>query len=187
MIDHLHDKFRNDSSVGIAYIYCTFKQQGDQGALDIVTNVLKQLAMGRPTLPQSLKDLYTQHKARRTRPSLSEIKTTIRHVASGYSKTFIIVDALDECQVAPNHLDKVIQEILDIQTDIKANLFATSRIIKQIESKFENAIKLSIRAQESDVMMFLRSQLGNCQILSSQTPSLREEIPRVITRAVDGM
>ncbi|KAJ6078697.1 hypothetical protein N7467_008450 [Penicillium canescens] len=187
VIDHLHENFRDDSSVGIAYLYCTFKQQKEQSALDLITNVLKQLAMGQPILPQSLKDLYKRHKLRRTRPLLSEIRETFHQVAKNYAKTFILIDALDECQNTQGNLSKLIQEVFEFQADVKANIFATSRLIQEIESKFDKAIRLEIRAHGPDVEMYLRGQLGNCQFLSSQSDSLRRNIQHVIAKAVDGM
>lgn len=187
VIHHLHAKFRNDSSVGIAYLYCTFKQQQEQGPVHLMTNVLKQLAMGQPTLPQALKDLYYRHKDRQSRPLLSEISSTLHDVAATYSKTFIIIDALDECQIVQNDLNVFIREIFDFQAVSKANIFATSRFIQHIESKFQKATRLEIRADETDVERYLQGKLQDCQSLSSQKASLRERIKHAIAKAVDGM
>ncbi|KAJ5186403.1 hypothetical protein N7449_011167 [Penicillium cf. viridicatum] len=187
VIHHLHATFRNDSSVGIAYLYCTFKQQQEQGPVHLMTNVLKQLAMGQPTLPQALKDLYYRHKDHQSRPLLSEISSTVHDVAATYSKTFIIIDALDECQIVQNDLDVFIREIFDFQAVSKANIFATSRFIQHIESKFQKATRLEIRADETDVERYLQGNLQDCQSLSSQNASLRERIKHAIAKAVDGM
>lgn len=151
VIHHLHAKFQNDSSVGIAYLYCTFKQQREQGPVPLMTNVLKQLAMGQPTLPQGLKDLYYRHKNHQSRPELREITSTLHDVAATYSKTFIIIDALDECQIVRNDLDVFIREILNFQAIVKANIFATSRFIQHIELKFQKATRLEICADKTDV------------------------------------
>ncbi|CAI7580523.1 unnamed protein product [Penicillium viridicatum] len=187
VIHHLHAKFRDDSSVGIAYLYCTFKQQREQGPVPLMTNILKQLAMGQPTLPQGLKDLYYRHKDRQSRPELREITSTLHDVAATYSKTFILVDALDECQIVRNDLDVFIREIFNFQAVVKANIFATSRFIQHIELKFQKATRLEIRADEADVERYLQGKLQDCQSLSSQNASLRERIKHAIAKAVDGM
>ncbi|CAI7653171.1 unnamed protein product [Penicillium crustosum] len=187
VIHHLHAKFQNDSSVGIAYLYCTFKQQQEQGPVHLMTNILKQLAMGQPTLPPALKDLYYRHKGRQARPSLSEISSTLHEVAATYSKTFIIIDALDECQIVQNDLDVFIREIFGFQAVVKANILATSRFIQYIESKFQKATRIEIRADETDVERYLQGKLQDCQFLSSQNASLRERIKHAIAKAVDGM
>lgn len=187
VIHHLHAKFRDDSSVGIAYLYCTFKQRQQQAPVHLMTNVLKQLAMGQPTVPQALKDLYYRHKDSQAHPELGEIRSTLHDVAATYSRTFIIIDALDECQIVQNGLDVFIREILNFQAVVKANIFATSRFIQHIESKFQKATRLEIRANETDVELYLQGKLQDCQSLSSQNVSLRERIKHAIAKAVDGM
>jgi len=44
--------------------------------------------------------LYKQHKGGQTPPAFDEILATLQSVAAMYSRVFIVVDALDECQVS---------------------------------------------------------------------------------------
>lgn len=187
VVRHIQDKFRDDRSVGIAYVYCTFKQQEEQKPVDLMANILKQLAMRQDVLPSALESLYRRLKSLQARPSLNELRTTLRGVASLYSKTFIIIDALDECRTVGDDLDTFIQEIFSFQADVQANLFATSRMIKQIESKFQTASRLEIRANGEDVKKYLEKRLQDSQSLSSQSIVLRESIKDTISKAVNGM
>src|SRR5690349_4170224 len=41
-----------------------------------------------------------QHKKKRTRPSINELLRALQSVAAIFSRVFIIVDALDECQAS---------------------------------------------------------------------------------------
>ena len=97
-IDHLTTRFQNDLGIGIAYLYCNFRRQKKQKANDLLASLLKQLSQERPSLPDTLKDLYNRHNAKRTRPSFEEISNALDIVAAMYSRIFIIVDALDECR-----------------------------------------------------------------------------------------
>lgn len=98
VVDELIKRFSNDPTVGIAYIYCNFWRQGEQKIDDLLSSLLKQLTMSQPSLPSSVKDHFDQHRIKETRPSLDEILRSLRAVAIMYSRVFIIVDALDECQ-----------------------------------------------------------------------------------------
>src|SRR6266536_6378666 len=43
VVDHVCTRFQKDPSIGIAYIYCNFRQQHDQKPEDILASLLKQL------------------------------------------------------------------------------------------------------------------------------------------------
>ena len=58
VVDDLCNRFQ-DGSVGIAYIYCNFRRQ--EKADDLLASLLKQLAQGRPSIPESFKSLYGKH------------------------------------------------------------------------------------------------------------------------------
>jgi hypothetical protein len=103
VIEHLCERFQNDPSVGIGYIYCNFRRRDEQKAEDLLANLLKQLAQGQSALPESVKSLYESHKNKQTRPSFDRISRTLRSVAANFSKVFIIMDAIDECHVAAGH------------------------------------------------------------------------------------
>lgn len=116
VIDDLTRRFQNDgdADVGIAYIYCNFMRQSEQTVDRLLASLLKQLCQTRPPLPDCLKDLYEHHQRRRTRPSFTEISNTIRSVASLYYKVFIIVDALDECQMSNGSRIRLLKEIFRV-------------------------------------------------------------------------
>jgi hypothetical protein len=81
----------------MAYVYCNFQRQDEQKIDNLLASLLKQLAESKPSLPGSVKDLYDQHKDKRTRPSLEEIRGVLQSLAAMYSRVYFIVDALDEC------------------------------------------------------------------------------------------
>jgi hypothetical protein len=58
IIQELYTKFRNNLSVGIAYIYCNFRRQHEQKPVDLLVSLLKQLIQGLPSAPQSIFRLY---------------------------------------------------------------------------------------------------------------------------------
>ena len=114
VIDDLFTRFANDSTIGIMYIYCNFRQQDEQKAADLLTNLLKQLTQGRSSLLDSVKSLYDSHRDKRTQSLLNEILSTLRSVATMYSRIFIIVDALNECQVSDGSQLRFLLEIFNL-------------------------------------------------------------------------
>ncbi|KKZ59879.1 hypothetical protein EMCG_05308 [[Emmonsia] crescens] len=100
VVHHLHRIFQNDHSVEIAYLYCNFQQQQEQKPADLIASLLKQLIQRQPSILKVVKSLYNQHKLCQTRPSLDELRSTLHQVAASYQKTFIVIDALDECQAS---------------------------------------------------------------------------------------
>ena len=154
-IDDLTTRFQTDPDIGIAYLYCNFRRQDEQKADDLLASLLKQLSQTRSSLPDSVKALYDQHKNKRTRPSFDEISRTLQSVAAMYSRVFIVIDALDECQASDGCRTRFLKEIFKVQTKSGANIFATSRFIPEITERFQGSISLEIRASEEDVRRYL--------------------------------
>jgi len=155
MIDDLTIRFQNDSSIGIAYLYCHFQRRDEQKAEDLFANLLKQLSQERRSLPESVKGLYDQHQVKRPRPPFDEIVKTLHDVAAMYSRIFIVVDALDECQVSGGCRMRFLSEIFNLQAKCGANLFATSRFLPDIIETFKGSILLEIRASNEDIRAYL--------------------------------
>ncbi|KFY94788.1 hypothetical protein V500_03053, partial [Pseudogymnoascus sp. VKM F-4518 (FW-2643)] len=138
VVNYLFANFRKDTNIGIAYLYCNFRQNDEQKAKGLLASVLKQLAQDLYPLPESVKSLYDSHKERRTQPAFNEILSTLQSVAALYSRVFIVVDALDECQASDGCRTKLLTEIFALQAKFRANIFSTSRFIPDINDHFKN-------------------------------------------------
>ncbi|RTE69030.1 hypothetical protein BHE90_016591 [Fusarium euwallaceae] len=189
VVDSLNAKFDSDSDIGIAYIYCNFRRQHEQKINDLLSSVLKQLTQCRFSLPNSAKNLYERHKTKRTRPSLDEILGRLQSVAAMYSRVFIIVDALDECQASDGCRTRFLEELFKLQTRHGINIFATSRPIPEIIDCFKASLltKIEIRASPDDVARYLEGHIGQLPSFVQQDRQLQEEITACISDAVDGM
>ncbi|KAL5329352.1 hypothetical protein ACEPPN_002864 [Leptodophora sp. 'Broadleaf-Isolate-01'] len=169
VVDYLSADFQKDTSVGIAYLYCNFGRKDEQTAEDLLASLLKQLAQGLSSVPESVKFLYECHKDKRTRPTLNEISSTLQSVGALYSKIFIIIDALDECQASDGCRTKFLEQIFAFQVKNRANIFTTSRFIPDVTERFRDSLCLEIRASDHDVRRYLdghMAQLNRC-VLSS--------------------
>lgn len=187
VIDDLATRFADDPTICIVYIYCNFRRQDEQKAEDLLASLLKQLAQGRPSLPNSVKYLYDSHKDKRTRPLFDEISRALQLVAAMYSRVFIIIDAIDECQANNGCRSRFLTEIFYLQTIVGVNLFTTSRFIPEIREKFKECISLEIRASEEDVRKYLDGHMFRLPGFIIRSPELQEEIKIKIVQSVRGM
>ncbi|KAF2195041.1 hypothetical protein K469DRAFT_543196 [Zopfia rhizophila CBS 207.26] len=187
VVNHLHATFQNDHTVAVAYLYCNFRRQHEQRPTDLLLSLLRQLIQEQSYLTDSLKDIYNLHKKKRTRPSFDEISKALHSVIANYSRTFIIMDTLDECQVSNKDRKKFLLEIFKLQTQTTANIFATSRFIPEVEKEFEGSISVEIRATSDDVQRYLEGQMSRLPSFVSRNVGLQEEIKAEISKAVDGM
>ncbi|KAK4163274.1 hypothetical protein QBC43DRAFT_301253 [Cladorrhinum sp. PSN259] len=186
-VDDLTTRFETDKSIGIAYIYCNFRQHDQQNAEDLIASLLKQLAQRRPSLPDVVKSLYDKHKNKGMRPSLDEVSQALCTVATTFARIFIIVDALDECQTTGSCRTKFLSELFQLRARCGANLFATSRFIPEISEKFQNSVLLEIRAKEQDVQGYVKANLSHLPSFVGRSLALQEEIMTKIINATDGM
>lgn len=187
VVDSLCKKYQDDRTVGIAYLYCNFRRHGEQGIDDLLANLLKQLAGGHSPLPATIIELYERHEARQTRPTLDEITKALQSVAVSYSRVFIIIDAIDECQVSDGYRTMLLREISDLQARGGANVFTTSRYIPEIVEQFNGSITLDVRASEEDVQRYIEACVFRLPAFVTESPPLQHEVTTKIIESVDGM
>ncbi|KAL4923093.1 uncharacterized protein BDV17DRAFT_296701 [Aspergillus undulatus] len=104
-----------------------------------------------------------------------------------YSRDFIAVDALDECQTSDRCRTRFLSELFDLQTKHGVNIFATSRFIPEIIDHFKTDVSLEIRARTDDVARYLECHIQQLPSIVQKDRQLQEEITKGILEAVDGM
>ncbi|KAH9208093.1 hypothetical protein DL95DRAFT_415087 [Leptodontidium sp. 2 PMI_412] len=157
LVEELFTRFENDGNIGIAYLYCNYRRQHEQKLEDLFASLLKQFVQEQPSIPDT------------------------------YSTVFIIVDALDECQISDGCRQRLLSGLFNLQAKCNANLFATSRHISSIEQEFEGSSKLEIRASEEDVRRYLDGHMVQLPRVVARSLELQEEIKTNIVNAIDGM
>lgn len=69
VVNDLQERYRNDSDVGIVYLYCSYKRQAGQKLDAFVASLIRQLIQDRQDLLTEVSPLYREHKRKGTRPS----------------------------------------------------------------------------------------------------------------------
>jgi hypothetical protein len=119
-----------------------------------------------------MKNLYKRHRDKRTRPLFNELSTALHSVVTDYSRVFVIIDALEECQVSNEARGMFLSEIFNLQAKAAASLFVTSRFIPEIEKEFEKYLSLEVRASSEDVRKYLEDHISQLPLFVSRNCDL---------------
>ncbi|KAF1952740.1 hypothetical protein CC80DRAFT_169745 [Byssothecium circinans] len=176
-----------DSSVGVAYIYCNYKDQKEQDVTSMLAAILKQLVQGRPSLAEPLTRLHKQHANKGTRPSADEIFTALQSVILDLSTVYIVVDALDECRNDDGTRRWLLARIRDLQNKADVRFLATSRFILDILDEFKDSGRLEIQASDEDVRRFVAGQVHRLPSCIQRKHELQRLVQDKIAESVDGM
>jgi hypothetical protein len=129
------------------------------------------------------------HIAVGTRPTLDEIFEVLNSMTLSHSRIFLMVDALDESFDSEIDYENrtMIARLLQLATGGRWNLMATSRPIPRITEVFGNNPKIEIRANHSDLEIFLQGRMHRLPICVRNEPVLQSIIKCEIIKIVDGM
>jgi len=186
-MDHLRTFFKG-RNVAIVCIYCNYKEQVDQTAFNLIASLLKQLVEDDSSAYNNVKPLHEHHKHIKTRPTFDEIQKALQSETTRYSRTYIVVDALDECLDVDGTRGKLLTALRSLGRSV--SLLVTSRDIASIAQEFEGSKCLEIRASEQDVRRYIEGRIPHESRLVKHVngdQALQEEIVKKITENVKGM
>jgi hypothetical protein len=184
VVNQLRNQFQNEN-IGVACAYLNHKENSTQSPPNILAGLWWQLILEKPFGSQVHK-LYNQHHNQHTRPSLEDVHEVLRSTVGGYSKVFIVIDALDEYLEEQRYI--LLEHLAALGTTV--NLMLTSRPHIIPSTYFPSAELIEIRAAEGDIRRYLDTQMRKSFRLAKHVkarPELREEIETRIVSNVDGM
>ena len=186
VVDHLRKQFGNE--VGIAAIYCNYKDIEVQTPANLFASLWMQLVESHP-ISDDVKMLHKKHINRSTRPSLSEILQVLRSEIGDYSgsKVFIIVDALDECPEDNKIRETVLTELRALQSTV--HLMVTSRPHVTVELD-PPCLIVDIRASDGDVLHYVDGRISCDRQLARHLKgraALQEDLRKTVVHNAQGM
>jgi hypothetical protein len=126
-----------------------------------------------------LAKLYETHTSRETLPPLAEISTALQHELSGFSKFFIVLDALDECTA---NKQLILNELKKLQPKIRLLITGRPFVSKDV-SIFDNITMVQIRASDNDLERFVQGQMAIHETLEEHT-SKDSELAKLIIETI---
>ena len=147
---------RPKNEIGLAYIYCNYKEQDTQRPENLLASLWRQLIHDQANVGDSVRRQYKKHVDKGTRPNLAEVAEELSQEIGRFQKVYVFIDALDECT------DEQTRETLIDQLRKFQNLclMVTSRYLDSVERIFENATMLEIGAHPTDVQKYVTSRIA---------------------------
>jgi hypothetical protein len=100
-----------------------------------------------------------------------------------FSKTFAVVDAVDEC--SDETRAGLLKELRSLSNAI--SLLVTSRKHGAIEQEFDGIKQLDIRATDNDVEAYIEDRISRQPLHVGRDSKFRKEMVKMITEKAQGM
>lgn len=153
----------------------------------MLASILKQLASLKSPLPGPVVDLHKRFEESGGYPHVEDLKTTLLLVCEEFRRTFIIIDALDECD-AGSH-GRSFLEILQALQRQSAWAFITSQPHPdQLEQLLQTCPQITLDVSASVVTHYLTERIQQSDVAVDFVDELlQEEIVREVTKGAQGM
>ena len=188
-IEHLINTFRGQHDTGVAYIYCDYKAEHEQGPSVLLASLLKQLLQQRSSIPDHVQDLYGQlsNGAKPSFPSFQRMFDSLLLTVASFSQVYIVVDALDELQHDGQVVQTFLSKFSELKTLTSVNFMLTSRVIPRVTDFIQSDVTLEVRAKKEDVIRYIDAHMKWLPKFISKNADLQQTIKGSIVDAVDGM
>ncbi|KAL8993426.1 MAG: hypothetical protein Q9169_006358 [Polycauliona sp. 2 TL-2023] len=173
-------------SRGIGKTVLAYKDPQKHSPLNLLGCLLQQLLLQSSHVFDEVAQVYEGHRKAKTDPSVSEYSTLLQSAVGYFTKTTIVVDALDECP--DDTQESVMEEINRIQHGV--SVLVTSRHALNIPPGCQTAITVKLRANDMDIEKYLEVRLDKSKLLRSQTlkdKSLHDYVISSIVGKAKGM
>jgi hypothetical protein len=119
---------------------------------------LEQLVRQQQDVSETVRKMHEQHRFRATPPSLSELLMVIEKEIQRFSKTWLIIDAFDECSAhsTDNTREQFLQVIRKLPKSV--SLLITSRHRRPSKSELDPVDEIEIAMAEGDLEHYVRGQ-----------------------------
>jgi hypothetical protein len=191
VIEHVINLCNSAHPDGYAYFYFDFNDK--RTAVDMLRSIIAQLCTREGSLPPELHKLYQQCDNGRRQPGQASLIEILSSVLTNTHRTFIILDALDECSADSDRDDlfKILKEMISISSK-HLNILVTSRPEKDITEELEPLKFTAINLKEqgdvkSDIDLHVRKCLEDDKRLRTWDPDTKQKIQEALVRGACGM
>ena len=166
----------------VVHLYFDYRDQVGQTTENIIASLLKQLVIACDGVPKSVSELYRKLKTQERRPQLQDLEQTFLLACQKFDRVFVLVDALDECDI--KHRKRFLRSLSDLQSDKPIRIFVTSRYYEDyINQLFGSCPRIKVQAQEPDLRKYVSKQVEN----SNEVDGIDEQSKKaIIERVVHG-
>ena len=189
MIDSLCDRAR-ERNAAVACFYFDFAAQKEQSSASVLGALLKQVVRGLEKVPGEIIQAYEDQEnvIGGRGPRLADIVEMLQ-VTSSRKRTFVCMDALDEC--VPGNRVKLLDSLDKIlQQSPGTRVFVTGRpqIRPEMGRRLAGRVaSLSISPKRDDIIGYIRTRLDEDTDPDAMDSSLEADILRKIPEDISEM
>ncbi|KXG53391.1 uncharacterized protein PGRI_004410 [Penicillium griseofulvum] len=191
IIEHVQKICKNDdqSASLCIYYYFDFKDRKRQTFDGFIRSAIAQICQQSTVFPREVMNLYEDKSKKGQDPSQATLVETLLMLLKQPGKTYIILDALDEC-LAQNEIFDLILRIKE-GTAWLANILVTSRMERQIETGLQDMVTRSIPLRgpkvDEDIQTLVRHVLKSDPVLRKRPIQMKKEMEIAIMNGASGM
>jgi len=188
-VDSLCDQVGGQNAA-VACFYFDFAARKEQSVTNMLGSLLKQIISGMEAVPgEILRAFQAQKRAIGGRgPRLPDIVKMLQVITSSL-RTFICIDALDECAVV--HRVKILNSLQQIlEKSPHTRIFITGRhhVRAEIEKRLaRRVISVSVGPRKDDIIGYLRVKLDEDETPEAMDESLESDILEKILQNMSEM
>ncbi|PGH14627.1 hypothetical protein AJ79_02962 [Helicocarpus griseus UAMH5409] len=177
---------------GFAFFYCNRNEFERRQPLPILRSFVRQLSStmnNQHSIQKRVRDYYIQGRQEASELTITKCRELLHEFITIYSKTTLVLDALDECEQASRSvLIEVFVHLLS-QATRPVKIFISSGPEIDIRDRFEHHCNIGIRATDNhdDISSFVKSESTRHPRWNNMSPELRDGIIETIQQQSQGM
>lgn len=154
----------NDPGTAVSYFYFDFGDPNKQLPQHLVQSLIFQLSEQCEKIPEMMLSCRGRGSRYQTFRSFLNLLQLLQQIIEGFSQTYIILDALDEC-ISREELLDVLNSMVGWKCE-KLHILVTSRNNTDIENFLEylaekkNIVRLQCPSVDKDIHTYIRQRLS---------------------------
>ena len=179
MIDKLLDHFRGEN-ITVACVYCDFQDQERQTAANMIGALTKQVVNALEMVPTEIEEAFrrSEREVGGRGLQVSERAKLLRAALTSARRTFICIDALDEC--SDKHLPQLVTSLRTVsQQSPGVRIFFTGRphMRGAVEKFLLGGMQIiRISPNSEDIKEYVEMELNNDLDSGAMNPALKTDI-----------
>jgi ankyrin repeat domain-containing protein 50 len=188
-VDELFNLSVASSGTALAYFYFDFNDNARQTVDSLVRSIISQLVAQKADTIPALEALFAQSEEGTRQAPFCSLFATILPMLRSFEKTYVVIDALDECTEC-NELLQALQEIHEWGEN-GLHVLVTSRQTSEIQESLTELASDKLCVHESticeDIDVYLTASLEHDRKLAKLPPDIRADIYNTLIDKSGGM
>ncbi|KAH8816672.1 hypothetical protein F5884DRAFT_229903 [Xylogone sp. PMI_703] len=183
-IDKLREYMASESKVGMAYIYCDYRDQEKQTTENILGEIVKQLLKLLPSIPEPLLKLYEELIGQEKPLSSTDAIRFLNILSNQSDKIYVCFDAVDEMK----DLRSILTELQGRPSSLRMFITGRPHVQETVQKYLSREKSIYIKAQDTDIQQFVTQEIGGPYDIEpdAMDEMLRIEILDKVVKAAQG-